>query len=129
MNGNDHGTADLADLLAGGIALARIGIGIAATLTPGWVARVQFGADSPAMRITVRMLGARDLALGAGELLSSRHGSASRRAWVEAGGVADAGDAAAFLRSGRGTARRRGLTIFVAAASAACSAWAARHLD
>ncbi len=129
MNGKHAPETDVADLLAGGIAVARVGIGVAATLAPGWVSRVQFGTDTPTQRVTVRMLGARDLALGLGALLAARHGSAGRRGWVEAGGIADAVDAAAFLRVGRGNTRRRGLTVLVAAASAVCSAWAAQHLE
>jgi hypothetical protein len=118
----------LADLVARGIALARVAIGVGATFAPSLVARLQFGSASPAQMITVRMLGARDLALGAGALLAARHGANGLRGWVEAGALADAVDAAAFLRGGRGASRRRGLTILVAAGSAAASIWAARTL-
>lgn len=118
-----------ADLAARGIALARVAIGVGATLAPGLVGRVQFGATSPAQRIAVRMLGARDLALGIGALLAVRHGSSGLRRWVEAGAFADAVDAVAFLRADRGAVRRRGLTALIAGGSAAVSVWAARTLN
>lgn len=118
----------LADLAVRGLALARVGIGVGATLAPRLASRVQFGTTSPAQTITVRMLGARDLALGVGALLAARHGSSGMRGWVEAGALADAVDALAFLRAGRGASRRRALTIAVAGGSAAIGVWAARTL-
>ena len=119
----------LADLAARGIALARVAIGAGATLAPGLVSRLQFGTTTPAQTVAVRMLGARDLALGIGALLATRHGPSGLRGWVEAGAFADAVDALAFLRAGHSASRRRGLTVLVAGASAAVSAWAARRLD
>lgn len=118
----------LADLTVRGIALARVAIGVGATLAPRLVSRVQFGTTSPAQAVTVRMLGARDLALGVGALLAAHHGSSGLRGWVEAGVLADAVDAFAFLRAGRGASRRRALTVLVAGGSAAASVWAARTL-
>jgi hypothetical protein len=125
---NDDALADLADLAVRGIALARVAIGVGATLAPRLVSRVQFGATSPGQTIAVRMLGARDLALGLGALLAARHGSNGLRGWVEAGALADGVDALAFVRGGRGGSRRRGLTTLVAGGSAAVSVWAARTL-
>lgn len=130
-NGKDTQMADtdpLAELVARGIALARVGIGVGATLAPGFVSRLQFGDATPGGRIAVRMLGARDLALGVGALLAARHGSAGLRGWVEAGGFADGVDAWAFLRAQPGDARRRRFTALVAGGSAVVSAWAARKL-
>lgn len=118
----------LADLAVRAIALTRVAIGVGATLTPRLVSRVQFGTTSPAQTITVRMLGARDLALGIGALLAARHGSSGLRGWAEAGALADAVDALAFLRGGSGASRRRSLTMLVAGGSAAISVWAARTL-
>lgn len=117
-----------ARLAAWSIASARVVIGVFATLAPGPVSRVQFGTATPAERIAVRMLGARDLALGVGALLAARHGSPGLRGWVEAGGFADGVDAAAFVRARPGDARRRHLTAMIAGASAIVSAWAARNL-
>lgn len=113
---------------ARGIAAARIGIGVAATLAPRLVSQLQFGSSTPAQLFTVRMLGGRDLALGLGALLAARHGSATLRGWVEAGGLADAVDALTFLRAGSDDARHRGLTILTAGGAAVVSAWAARNL-
>ncbi|HSK90523.1 MAG TPA: hypothetical protein VK875_04340 [Euzebyales bacterium] len=119
----------LALLAIRGIALARIGIGVVATLAPGVGARFQFGSAAPELAVTVRMLGARDLGLGLGALLAERHGSAALRGWAEAGALADAVDAVAFLRSGRPAGiRAPRLTTLVAASSAVCSVWAARRL-
>jgi hypothetical protein len=118
----------LAQLAARGIALARVGIGIGATLAPAAVSRLQFGSTTPGQTMTVRMLGARDLALGFGALLAARHDSASQRGWVEAGGLADAIDAVTFLRARNEDAQQRGLTILAAGCAAILSAWAARQL-
>lgn len=118
----------LARLAAGGIALARVAIGVGATLAPGSVSRLQFGSARPGEQITVRMLGARDLALGVGALVAALHRSPGLRVWVEAGGFADGVDAAAFLRARPGDARSRRLTALVAGASAVVSVWAARNL-
>lgn len=119
----------LADLATRGIAAARVALGIGATLAPGLVARLQFGTDTPSLRVTMRMLGARDLALGVGALLAARHGSKGLRGWVEAGALADGVDALAFLGGGRGATRRRALTTLIAGGSATVSAWAARALS
>lgn len=124
----DDGDA-LADLAARGIAVARVAIGIGATVAPGLLSRVQFGSDSPSQRVLVRLLGGRDLALGLGVLLSARRASHGIRGWVEAGGLVDGVDALAFLGSRRGAANRRGLTALVAGSSAVVSAWAARQLS
>jgi hypothetical protein len=118
----------LARLAAGGIALGRVAIGVGATLAPGSVSRLQFGSASAGERITVRMLGARDLALGIGALVATLHRSAGLRAWVDAGGFADGVDAAAFLRARPGEARSRRFTALLAGGSAIVSAWAARNL-
>ena len=125
----DEEQSALALLLVRAIALARVGIGVVATVTPYAAARLQFGAAPPAQALTVRMLGVRDLGLGLGALLATGHGSAAERGWAEAGALADAVDAAAFARMGRRAGiRGRRLTALVAASSAACSAWAARRL-
>ncbi|HEX6254554.1 MAG TPA: hypothetical protein VFZ70_01970 [Euzebyales bacterium] len=118
----------LTQLAARGIALARIGIGIGATVAPAAVSRLQFGSTTPGQTMTVRMLGARDLALGFGALLAARHDSARLRGWVEAGGMADAIDALTFLRADRDEAQQRGLTVLAAGCAAVLSAWAARRL-
>lgn len=118
----------LADLAARGIAVARIGIGVAATLAPRAASHYQFRGADPSLSISVRMLGARDLALGIGALMAARRGPSALRGWVEAGMIADAVDALAFARADGDDARLRRLTALVAASTAACGAWAARQL-
>jgi hypothetical protein len=149
-----HMTAEqesaLAKLLVGAIAVGRIGIGAVATLAPGAAARLvfheprlgrgtctrfvgpgptKFGSAPATHVLLIRMLGARDLALGVGAVLAARHGGTGVRGWVEAGVLADAVDAVAFARSGPPAgARAVGLTTLVAGASAASGLWAARRL-
>ena len=118
----------LADLAARGIALARVGIGVGATLAPRLVSRLQFGVTTPRSAIVVRMLGARDLALGLGALLAVRRGSSGLRGWVEAGVLADAIDAVAFLRARPEDARSRALTVLAAGGAAVVGGWAAQAL-
>jgi hypothetical protein len=60
-------------------------------------------------------MGARDLALGLGAILAMRH-DAPVRGWVEAGGLADAGDLAATLLAWRSLPRasRWGVAVLTA---------------
>ena len=119
----------LEGLAARGVALARVGIGVVATLAPATASQLQFGSAPPGQVAAVRMLGARDLALGLGALLAAGQGGAGFRGWVEAGALVDAVDAVAFLRSPRnGGVRRRRFTALVAGSSAILCAWAARRL-
>lgn len=127
---DDDQAPALAKLLIGGIAAGRIAIGVGATVAPSAGARFQFGAAPPALTMTVRMLGARDLALGVGALIAMGHGGAPLRLWTQAGVLADAVDALAFARTGRlADVRGARLTTAVATAAAICGAWAARRLD
>lgn len=84
--------------LAQGLAVARIALGLTAMTLPDLPLRLWLGrrGHDPAVRLVGRALGARDLALGMGALLSMRH-DAPVRGWVEAGGMADAGDFGATL--------------------------------
>jgi hypothetical protein len=76
---------------------AAIGLGVfvvpSSALAP-WVGAVE--AKEPVARLLGRSLGARDLALAAGALLSMRH-EAPLRGWVEGGMLSDAGDVVATL--------------------------------
>ncbi|MHB8671683.1 MAG: hypothetical protein ACYDAD_14180 [Acidimicrobiales bacterium] len=85
--------------LARALAWARIGLGASAVLAPTLAGRAWVGpseADRPGARVLARALGGRDLALGLGVVQAMRH-AAPVRGWVEAGGLADAGDLAATL--------------------------------
>src|SRR6202035_3329255 len=79
--------------LANGV--ARCALGVVAFVLPGvplgpWIG--ERGQD-PSARLLARALGGRDFAIGLGTILALRH-DGPVRGWVEAGGLADAGDAA-----------------------------------
>ncbi len=85
--------------LAMATAVARCAIGVTALVAPALAAGLWADATSrrtASTRVLARALGARDLALGLGLLLALRH-DGPVRGWVEAGGLADTGDAAATL--------------------------------
>src|SRR5262245_23253324 len=91
-------TPEVARRRARDLACARIALGVVALAAPSAPARPWVGdaAASPSSRTLARGLGARDVALGLGALLALRHGTPVR-GWLEAGGLADAGDVAATL--------------------------------
>ncbi len=76
------------------LAGARVALGITALVAPRLPLRPWVGKASSDRhaRLLARALGVRDLALGMGVILAHRH-DAPLRGWVEAGGMADAGDA------------------------------------
>lgn len=85
--------------LALSIAALRVALGVVVLVEPHpalafWVGRDD--AKRIGTRLLGRALGGRDLALGLGPLLATRH-DASIRGWVEAGMLADAGDTVATL--------------------------------
>jgi hypothetical protein len=114
--------------LAVNLGRGRIAFGVASILAPGILGRTMTGSDG-AMRLFLRMVGARDLALGLG-LLVALDRDAPARGWLEASAVVDAIDAGAFLLA------RRHLnpsvfpgTVGLATAGALLSAWLAPQLD
>ena len=117
--------------LAVGLAGGRIAIGIVSLLMPGVVGRAMIGpeGDSGGMRLFLRVVGARDLALGLG-VLGSLDRDAHVRGWLRASAVVDGLDAAGSLLA------RHHLRpiVFPAAAGAATagallSGWLAEQLD
>ena len=117
--------------LALGLAGGRIAIGVASLLAPGLVGRAMMGAkgDSGGMRLLLRVVGARDLALGIGALVALDR-DAPVRGWLRASAVVDALDAAGILLV------RRHLRPIVfppavgaATAGALLSGWLAGQLD
>ena len=121
------GARDLAVGLAGG----RIAIGVVSLLAPGVVGRAMMrrGRDSGGTRLLLRVVGARDLALGVGVLVALDR-DAPVRGWLRASAVVDGLDAAGSVLA------RRHLrpTVFPAAAGAATSGalvsgWLAGQLD
>lgn len=79
-------------------AMGRIGIGAVAVLVPRLVLRPWLGKgnNTPATRMLMRMVGARDIALGMGVVFALNH-DAPVRGWLEAATVADSGDFVATL--------------------------------
>jgi hypothetical protein len=117
--------------LALGLAGGRIAIGVVSLLAPGRVGRAMMGpkGDSGGMRLLLRVVGARDLALGIGVLAALDRG-APVHGWLRASAVVDGLDAAGSLLA------RHHLrpTVFPAAAGAATagallSGWLAGQLD
>lgn len=102
----------------------RVAVGAALVAAPGPVTRSWLGAeheDDPGRAIAVRGLGARDIVLGIGTLVALRPGGDRREAarWIEAGIVADLGDAGATLVAGVDDAgRATALSIATGAAVA-----------
>jgi hypothetical protein len=117
--------------LAVGLAGGRIAIGVVSLLVPGVAGRAMMGAsgDSRGARLLLRVVGARDVALGVG-VLAALDRDAGVRGWLRASAVVDALDAAGSLLA-RNHLRP---TVFPAAAGAATggallSGWLAGHLD
>jgi hypothetical protein len=117
--------------LAVGLAGGRIAIGVVSLLTPGRVGRAMMGpdADSGGTRLLLRVVGARDLALGIG-VLAALDRDAPVHGWLRASAVVDGLDAAGSVLA------RHHLrpTVFPAAAGAAAagallSGWLAGQLD
>jgi hypothetical protein len=117
--------------LAVGLAGGRIAIGVVSLLAPRLVGRAMMrrGGDSGGMRLLLRVVGARDLALGLGVLVALDR-DAPVRSWLRASAVVDGLDAAGSLLA------RHHLrpTVFPAAAGAATagtllSGWLAGQLD
>ena len=117
--------------LAVGLAGGRIAIGVVSVLVPGVVGRALMGpdGDSRAARLLLRVVGARDLALGVG-VVAALGRDAPVRGWLQASAVADGLDAAGSLLA-RNHLRP---TVVPAAAAAATggallSGWLAGQLD
>jgi hypothetical protein len=121
------GPRDLAVGLAGG----RIAIGVVSLLAPGLVGRAMMGpnGDLGGTRFILRVVGARDLALGIG-VLAALDRDAPVSGWLRASAVVDGLDLAGSLLA------RHHLrpTVFPAAAGAATagallSGWLAGQLN
>jgi hypothetical protein len=117
--------------LAVGLAGGRIAIGVASLLVPGAVGRAMMGpdGDSGGARLFLRVVGARDLALGVG-VLAALDRNAPVQGWLRASAVVDGLDAAGSLLA----RHRLRTTVFPAAAGAATagallSGWLAGQLD
>jgi hypothetical protein len=117
--------------VATALARARIAIGIAAVAAPAAAARLMGGRSGSAglAPVAVRMVGARDVALGLGAVIAIDRG-APVRGWLEGAALADAGDlVAGVLGRERLTPGALKATAGVAGAAAALGALLARRLD
>jgi hypothetical protein len=117
--------------LAVGLAGGRIVIGVVSLLAPGLVGRAMLGpeGDSRGARLVLRVVGARDLALGVGVLAAiDRNGPV--QAWLRASAVADGLDAAGSLLA-RDQLRPAVVPAAAGAATAGAllSGWLAGQLD
>jgi hypothetical protein len=117
--------------LAVGLAGGRIAIGVVSLLAPGLVGRAMMGAeaDSGGTRLFLRVVGARDVALGIG-VLAALDRDAPVHGWLRASAVVDGLDAAGSLLA----RHRLRPPVFPAAAAAATagallSGWLAGQLD
>jgi hypothetical protein len=117
--------------MAVGLAGGRVAIGVVSIVAPGVVGRAMMGpeGDSGGARLVLRVVGARDLALGLGVLAALDRG-APVRDWLRASAVVDGLDAVACL-----LARKLLRPVVLPAAAGAAisgallSGWLARRLD
>ena len=96
-------------------------MGLGFVVAPGLCLRLSLGAveTGPVTRLVARSVGARDMALGIGLLLALRH-DAPLRGGLEAGTLADAGDAVGTALAWRHLGRvRAGLAVASALSAAA----------
>lgn len=115
------------------MAQGRLAVGAVTLLAPGLVVKVMGlgnGRD-PGRDVVARMLASREIALGAGYLLSK---GPSRKLWVRLGLVVDSFDALAGLKSRGGKEDKvplwaaAGFTLIAATGSAIGAAKAAKDL-
>ncbi|MGQ0744070.1 MAG: hypothetical protein ACT4OS_06995 [Acidimicrobiales bacterium] len=107
------------------VAYGRIGLGLAFALTPRralalWPGPIagRSGPAGPLEVLLARSVAVRDLALGLGTLMAVKH-SSPLRGWLEAGAVADGGDALAVMGGFGHMGRLRAGSMLVAAAGTA----------
>ena len=114
------------------LSYGRIVLGVTALAAPRlpslpWVGEAESRRSS--VQLFARSLGARDVALGLGPVLALRH-DAPARGWIEAGGLADAGDVVGTLAAWRTLPRRTRLVMLaIVSASMAASRVVATSLD
>lgn len=112
------------------IAGLRVALGVAALVAPGLAGRAWIGggASGRDRAVTLRALGGRDIALGAGALLGAGERDELRR-WVTLGAVSDLVDTlATTVGFGALPRRRRWLVLAACAGAAAGGALAAAGL-
>ncbi len=113
------------------LAAGRIVIGGALTIVPGFAGAMWIGdiARDPRVKVMIRAMGIRDLALGAG-LYRALSTGAPTRDWAVLGGVSDLVDAGATVLGARRIGVLKALpTLAVAGGSAAIHLSATDQLD
>jgi uncharacterized membrane protein len=106
-------------------------VGVALVAIPGTSAGTWIGpvAKDPAVKVMVRAMGARDLAIGLGTLHALREGTAART-WSLAGAASDLVDAAATILAIRRLGLRRALPLVVVATTAGLACYvASEHVN
>ncbi len=106
-------------------------VGVALVALPGTSARTWIGpvAKEPAVKVMVRAMGARDLAIGMGTLHALQEGTPART-WSLAGAASDLVDATATLLAIRHLGLRRALPLIVVATTAGIASYvASEHVD
>jgi len=103
--------------LALGLARGRVVVGIVASLIPKLATGAAPGAFGPRVGPLGRMLGARDLVLGAGAVTSIKE-KTNDAEWVGMGAIVDIADGVALLASRRLPARARFIGIGALSAGA-----------
>lgn len=103
------------------VAVARVGLGLAALLAPVTATRAWVGPGrGPATTVLGRALGGRDIALGAGALLALRSGTdAELRRWAIAATMSDSVDTLVTLISWQSLPKRGRVMVLAASAGAA----------
>ena len=117
--------------IATALAAGRVAIGTAMFAAPGLFGKGWIGDDAerPGTQLIMRVAGIRDLVLGLGSLTALSSGQDAKR-WLEAGIVADAGDAtAAILGRGEASALTVASTAVLAAGAAGAGVYARVNLD
>jgi hypothetical protein len=112
------------------LARARMGIGVAAIVAPGFAAKALSGRPASGIEpLLARMLGARDLTLGLGTVIALDRG-APVRGWLEASAFSDAADCvSSLLARSRMSKLAFPATLALAAGSAGTGAFLSRRLD
>jgi hypothetical protein len=105
------------------VAGLRMAIGATTVLAPNLVMRPLLGRGMgrPTDKLLARSFGIRDVALGIGAILAMDRGAPSR-GWMEAGGLADAGDLLATLLAFRSLPRFGRWTMLLAISGAVAAA-------
>ena len=110
-----------------GIAAMRLALGAAALVAPGLAGRAWIGpgASGRDRAVALRALGGRDIALGAGALLSANAPGTELRRWVTLGATSDLVDTLATGVGFGALPRRRRWLVLAACAGAATGGYLA----